>query len=196
MLTDALYLDADWASPFPPSQTRPGPFTTASGRQVSAEFLHGGAFRIGQRGRVDRRVAALPRRQAGDDRAAARLRLRRLPGAVGGDPERHHRGAGDAGRRPGGGLTDIALPKVSLRSSASLGNLLASLGMGVAFNSERRLHRPVAEACCIGLVVHAATLAVAEKGTVASAATAVGITPTAVSVPLAGSCSTGPTCCW
>jgi serpin B len=84
----------------------------------------------------------------------------------------------------GDGLTDIALPKVSLRSSASVGSLLAGLGMGVAFSSRADFTGLSPQACCIALVVHAATLAVAEKGTVASAATAVGIAPTAVSVPL------------
>ena len=78
----------------------------------------------------------------------------------------------------------IALPKVSLRSSASLGNLLAGLGMGVAFSPSADFTGLSPRACCIGRVVHAATLAVAEKGTVGSAATAVGVAPTAVSVPL------------
>ena len=85
--------------------------------------------------------------------------------------------------RPGGGLTGIALPKVSLRSSASLGNLLAGLGMSVAFSSGADFTGLSPQACCIGLVQHAATLAVTGKGTVGSAATAVGIAPTAISVP-------------
>src|SRR5580704_6926189 len=38
VLTDALYLKAAWATPFQASETQPGPFTTASGRQVSAQF--------------------------------------------------------------------------------------------------------------------------------------------------------------
>jgi serpin B len=88
--------------------------------------------------------------------------------------------------RTGGGLTDIVLPKVSLRSSASLGNLLAGLGMSVAFNSGADFTGLSPQACCIGLVQHAATLAVTGKGTVGSAATAVGITPTAISVPRGG----------
>ena len=44
------------------------------------------------------------------------------------------------------------------------------------------LHRAVTQACCIGLVEQAATLGVGEKGTVASAATAVGMEPTAARV--------------
>jgi serine protease inhibitor len=182
VLTDALYLDADWAAPFPASQTRPGPFTTATGQQVSAEFLHGGGFRtvaaggwtavsLPYRGGKLAMTALLPDSGSGGCPALSPATLRGIAAAF-------------AMPRTGGGLTDIALPKVSLRSSANLGSLLAGLGMGVAFSTRADFSGLSSQACCIGLIMHAATLAVAEKGTVASAATAVGIAPTAVSVPL------------
>jgi serine protease inhibitor len=184
VLTDALYLDADWAAPFPASQTRPGPFTTASGQQVSAEFLHGGGFRSGTaggwtavslpyRGGKLAMTALLPDSGSGGCPALSAATLSRIAAEL-----------ARPGRLIPGGLTDIALPKVSLRSSASLGNLLAGLGMGVAFSPSADFTGLSPRACCIGRVVHAATLAVAEKGTVGSAATAVGVAPTAVSVPL------------
>jgi serpin B len=183
VLTDALYLDAAWASPFSASQTRPGPFTTASGQQVGAEFLHGGAFRsvsaggwtavsLPYRGGKLEMTALLPDSGSGGCPALSPATVRGITAAF-------------AMPRTGGGLTDIALPKVSLRSSANVRSLLAGLGMGVAFSGRADFTGLSPQACCIGLVVHAATLAVAEKGTVASAATAVGIAPTAVSVPLA-----------
>jgi serpin B len=184
VLTDALYLDADWAAPFPASQTRPGPFTTASGQQVSAEFLHGGGFRsaseggwtavsLPYRGGKLAMTALLPDSGSGGCPALSAATLSRITAEL-----------AMRGRLIPGGLTDIALPKVSLRSSASLGNLLAGLGMGVAFSPGADFTGLSPHACCIGLVVHAATLAVAEKGTVGSAATAIGVAPTAVSVPL------------
>lgn len=74
--------------------------------------------------------------------------------------------------------TDIALPKVKLASTYSLKGVLTSLGMGIAFGGAD-FSGISPQACCIGFVQHAATLAVAEKGTVASAATAVGITQSA-----------------
>jgi serpin B len=182
VLTDALYLDADWAAPFPASETKPGPFTTASGQQVSAEFLHGGAFRsvsaggwtavsLPYRGGKLAMTALLPDSGSGGCPQLSAATLSGFTTAL-------------AGPRPGGGLTDIALPKVSLRSSASLGNLLAGLGMGVAFSTSADFTGLSPLACCIGLVLHAATLTVAEKGTVGSAATGVGIAPTAISAPL------------
>jgi serpin B len=49
--------------------------------------------------------------------------------------------------------------------------------MGIAFGGDADFSGLSPRACCIGAVVHAATLAVGEKGTVGSAATAVGILP-------------------
>ena len=187
VLTDALYLNAAWASPFQSSQTRPGPFTTASGQQVSAEFLHGGDFRFATldgwtavslpyRGGKLTMTALLPGSGSGGCPALSAATLGSITSAL----------TGHLSYRPAGtsGLAPIALPKVSLRSSATLNGLLARLGMGIAFSPEADFSGLSPSACCIGLVVHAATLAVAEKGTVASAATAVGLLPTAVSVPL------------
>ena len=57
--------------------------------------------------------------------------------------------------------------------------LLTQLGMGVAFTPAADFTGLSPQACCIGLVEQAATLRVGEQGTVASAATAVGLEPTA-----------------
>jgi serine protease inhibitor len=184
VLTDALYLDADWSLPFPASQTMPGQFTTATGRPVSAEFLHGGAFRsvsaggwtavsLPYRGGKLAMTALLPDSGSGGCPALPVRTLSGIAGAL-------------AMPRSGGGLTRIALPKVSLSSSASMGNLLAGLGMGIAFSGDADFTGLSPQACCIGLVQHAATLAVTAKGTVGSAATAVGIAPSAISVPIGG----------
>jgi serine protease inhibitor len=187
VLTDALYLNADWASPFQPSQTRPGPFTTASGGQVSAQFLHGGDFRFARldgwtavslpyRGGKLTMTALLPDSGSGGCPALSAAALGSITSALAGQARYPPAGTG--------GLAPIALPKISLQSTASLDDLLASLGMGIAFTGDADFSGLSPRACCIGLVVHAATLAVAEKGTVGSAATAVGLMPTAVSVPL------------
>jgi serpin B len=62
--------------------------------------------------------------------------------------------------------------------------LLSRLGMGIAFSPAADFAGLSPQACCIGLVQQAATLRVGEKGTVASAATAVGMAPTAVRLPV------------
>jgi serpin B len=180
VLTDALYLDADWASPFQARQTRPGAFTTAAAQHVTAQFLNGGGFRVGSAGGWT--GVSLPYR--GGKLAMIAL----LPGS--GSAGCPALSAGTVGQitaavsRGAGGLADISLPKVSLSSQASLQQLLTGLGMGVAFGQGADFPGLSPQACCIGMVMHAATLQVAEKGTVASAATAVGILPTAIQAPL------------
>jgi serpin B len=78
--------------------------------------------------------------------------------------------------------TDIALPRVSIQDRVSLRSLLTGLGMGVAFSPAADFAGLSPQACCIGLVEHAATLKVGEQGTVASAATAVGVVVSAARV--------------
>ena len=95
----------------------PGPFTTATGRQVSAQFMNGGPY------------------------ASASAR----------------------------GWTAVWLPYGDGRLAMMA--LLPPAGRDFAGLSP--------QACCIGVVEHAATLQVGEKGTVASAATAVGIAASA-----------------
>src|SRR5262249_18490378 len=76
--------------------------------------------------------------------------------------------------------TDIELPKVNLASSESLRTVLTALGMGAAFGGDANFTGIGPQAGGIGFVQHAATLKVAEKGTVASAATATGIVATSL----------------
>ena len=84
--------------------------------------------------------------------------------------------------QPGTLTRSIAFPKVNLATHVSMEPVLTKLGMGVAFSPFADFSGLSSQACCIGLVEHAATLAVGEKGTVASAATAVGMEPTAARV--------------
>jgi serpin B len=77
----------------------------------------------------------------------------------------------------------VSLPRVNLGVQVSMMGLLSKLGMGVAFTTSADFTGLSPQACCIGLVKQAATLQVGEQGTVASAATAVGMQPTAARVP-------------
>jgi serine protease inhibitor len=190
VLTDALYLHAAWATPFQASQTSPGQFSTAAGRQVSAKYMHGGGFRavraggwtavaLPYRGGKLAMVALLPGSGAGrcptpGAAALGTITARLAAGGAGGHPAAAGR---DAIARDA-----IALPKVSLSSRASMRGLLSRLGMGIAFSPSADFAGLSPQACRIGLVEQAATLRVGEKGTVASAATAVGMAPTAVRV--------------
>ena len=177
VLTDALYLDAEWATPFDPIQTSPGPFTTAVGQQVTAQFMTGGQYRVAGAGGWT--AVWLP--YSGGKLAMEAL----LPpaGAAGCTmPAAASLGATTSLLASGwsGALTrSIAFPKVNLATHISMKPLLTSLGMGVAFSPAADFTGLSTQACCIGLVEQAATLGIGEKGTVASAATAVGVEATA-----------------
>ncbi len=80
-----------------------------------------------------------------------------------------------ASGQPGTLTRSVAFPKVNLAAHVSLKPMLTNLGMGLAFSKAADFTGLSTQACCIGLVEHAATLDIGEKGTIASAATAVGI---------------------
>ncbi len=177
VLTDALYLHAAWLHPFSHAMTQAGPFSTASGK-VTAQYMSGVSFPMAMSGGWT--AVSLPYR-------GSRLSmLALLPPAAGrravsGCPLPSAAAVGKltAGIAASRRQTEIALPKVKLSSSYSLQDALTALGMGTAFGGRADFSGISPQACCIGFVRHAATLAVAEKGTVASAATAVGISASA-----------------
>ena len=174
VLTDALYMNAAWASPFDAEQTSPRPFTTADGQQVSAQFMNGGDFSaataagwtavsLPYRGGKLSMIALLPPSGAAGCTMPAGPALASMTSRL-------------AGGGAAAGLTrSVALPKVNMAAQVSMKPLLSKLGMGVAFTASADFAGLSPQACCIGLVEHAATLQVGEQGTVASAATAVGI---------------------
>ena len=112
--------DAGLATALDPIETSPDPFTTAAGRQVTAQFMIGGPYRA---------VSA-------------------------------------------GGWTAVQLPYRG--GKLDMEALLPPAGPAAAHFTGLS-----PQACCIPLVEHAATLGIGEKGTVASAATAVGAEATA-----------------
>ncbi|HEY3734866.1 MAG TPA: serpin family protein [Streptosporangiaceae bacterium] len=198
VLTDALYLDADWAAPFERDLTEPGTFATASGGLARPEFMHGGEYAyataggwtavwLPYRGGKLAMTALLPPAPA--SRGVAKIVEHcQVPSAAtlsevasnlaDHDPGPAH-GASQGANPPGiqAPLTGIALPKVNLSSHQALNGLLASLGMGIAFTGGADFTGLSPQAGSISLVEHAATLAVGEKGTVGTGATAVGIMP-------------------
>jgi serpin B len=179
VLTDALYMQAAWATPFQASQTAPGPFTTAAGQQATASYMNGGSYRavsaagwtavqLPYRGGKLAMVALLPPSgAAGCETPAApalgAITVRLAAGSTAGPVQ----------------TRSVSLPRVNLGVKVSMKALLSELGMGGAFTTSANFTGLSPQACCIGFVEQAATLQVGEQGTVASAATAVGMQPTA-----------------
>jgi serpin B len=173
MLTDALYMNAPWATPFDPNDTVPDSFTTATRQHVTAKFMINGPYRavsadgwtavwLPYRGGKLAMEALLP--PAGTTGCA-------LPAAASLTAMTSRLAAG----KPGLLTRSIAFPKVNVATQLSLKPILTGLGMGVAFSQSADFANLSKQACCIGLVEHAATLDIGEKGTVATAATAVGM---------------------
>jgi serine protease inhibitor len=167
VLTDAVYLKAAWATPFQPAETRPGPFRTATGRTVSASFLHQDGS-LGYAHAAGWTAVALPY-------AGNRLEMLALmPDATGTRLTTGTLDAVTAAMAPT--PVGLDLPKVDLSTSEKLNGELSAMGMAAAFQPGVADFSPLSpRADHLSFVVHAATMAVGEKGTEASAATATGI---------------------
>jgi serpin B len=182
VLTDAMYLQANWANPFDPAMTHTSSFATAAGRRVMARYLDGGRFAAGtvagwtavglpyEGGQLEM-LALLPPGGTAASSGCQDLSAATLAAIARKLRNTHHAAAVD-------------LPEVSLSSSTDMMPLLSRLGMGQAFGSGANFTGISPEAGPIALVWHAATLQVDEEGTVASAATAVGVVPTALQMAL------------
>jgi serpin B len=183
VLTDALYLNAAWKYPFNHAMTQPGAFSGTDTGNVTAHYMTGGSFAVTTSSGWT--AVSLPYR--GNRLSMLALLPPATRQGIAGScplPTTVTVGKLAAGLITSHVQTDIALPKVRLAASYSLKGTLTSLGMGNAFGDRADFSGISPQACCIAFVQHAATLSVAEKGTVASAATAVGISASAARVVL------------
>jgi serpin B len=170
-LANAVYLDADWRHPFEKSDTFHGPFHTNRAR-TSVEFMHETeALRYGA-GRGYRAVD-LPYRASTLSLLVVLPRgksigaLQRQLGAQGLTRVARH-----LSPRP----VILSLPRFHLNTQTSLNSALESLGMTAAFSDAADFSRVTTSTPLkIGFVQHAADFTVDEEGTVAAAATVVGI---------------------
>jgi serpin B len=172
VLTSALYLNAAWDRPFDPYMTEPGQFTTAAGQQVTASFMYSPDYRAVKAGGWT--GVRLPYR-------GGKLAMYALlpPASAAGSCALPAQSVLSAMTAGAGTPANLGLPKLNLSSSGSAMELLAALGMGQAFGPAADFTALSPQAGSIGMVQQAATLQLSEKGTVASAAAAAGITPTA-----------------
>jgi len=189
VLTSALYLNAKWQSPFDASKTKAGAFTLSDGKTASAEYLDGDGFSYAESdgwtavglpyaGDKLTMTALLPPSGSVSCTLPTQSGLASMTAALTAD------GSGTAA--PGSARTaTIELPKVSLATSGQTGDMkavLEELGMGQAFGGSADFTGLSAKAGNLAFVQQAATLKVGEKGTVASAAAAVGIYPSSAEV--------------
>lgn len=177
VLTDALYLKASWATPFTAGEEAPGPFRTAAGPTVRAQYLTGGPFAAAT---MDGWTAvSLPYRGG---RLAMDALLPPAGQGSGGCPDAPATLVSSLSASVDGSAagTAVSLPEVDLSTQADLSSALGRLGMSIAFSPAADFTGLSPQAQSIGTVAHAATLRVDAQGTVASAATAVTVMPMAL----------------
>lgn len=171
VLTNALYFKAPWASPFTKPQA--GDFTTLAGATISADMLSAQralAYYEGQGfvsvgvpywGEQLEMLLVVP--DAGDySKVRANLSSELLDNVL---------------RARQAELVQLTLPKFSLKSNVSATKVLKDLGMKTPFDEDAaefpKLTSPLFPQVFISDVFHQATVAIDEKGTEASAATAI-----------------------
>jgi serine protease inhibitor len=174
VLVNAVYFKASWATPFDPNQTENDTFNLVSGSQVQTPTMHNlsgygymvsDGFQVldipyaGGRFSMD---VILPDQGS----SASALNVNQLPANL---------------TTWFGGLqyqqVDVSLPKFDIDTHFELGPQLQNLGMTDAFGSSADFSGITNPAALyISNVFHEATISVDENGTVAAAATAVGMT--------------------
>jgi serpin B len=170
VLTNTVYLDADWALPFPSEATAAGAFTRLDGSDVTVPFMHqmlpadyaaGEGWQAVDLAYVGGEVAMLvlvPDEGRFEEVAAAAATA-----------------FGEALAALGPTEVRLALPRFEFRTQASLPGILRSLGMIDAFDPGLADFSGITatEALFISDVIHEVFVSVDEAGTEAAAATAV-----------------------
>ena len=181
VLTDAVYFNAAWGSPFDANNTGDGSFTLLDGSSVTAKFMRSDFYGLPATQGTNFVAASLP--YADDNLSLVVV----VPDAGQFSQVESSLDANTLGTLVAG-LTNqavsVALPRYKVETGTSLKDLLMALGMTSAFlpgiadfsgmDSTQNLF--------IGDVIHKAFINVAERGTEAAAATAVTMN-TAIALP-------------
>jgi serpin B len=177
VLVNAIYLKAPWQTSFDESGTKNAPFTRADGSQVSVLTmsldLSEGSYASG----TGWQAVELP--YAGGSLAMTIVVPDDLATFEAGlDAARFS--AITAALRPAS--VDLTLPRFKIETKSDLSSALAGMGMPLAFDPDQADFSGITtqEQLYISKVVHQANISVDEKGTEASAATAVQMSPAAL----------------
>ncbi len=168
-LVNAIYLKAPWVTPFPPEATHPGSFTRADGSSVTVpmmvlstglRYAEGSSWQAVELPYVGGSLALeviVPADLATFEAGLTPESLAAITAAL---QERE---------------VDLTLPKFSVQTATSLVDALKALGMPLAFDPDQADFSGITteQRLFIADVVHQANIDVDEKGTTASAASAV-----------------------
>jgi serpin B len=167
-LVNTIYLDAKWRYPFLAPETFHAPFTTATGSRLSVQTMHQTAELDYAEGSGWQAVR-LPYR-------GGSMSMWVLLPAAGGDPKDLLKQTVLSGLRAevSPTLVDLSLPRWDTETTANLTDVLEELGMTHTFYGSGDFSAVTADpAFAVTQVLQQANITVAEKGTKASAATAI-----------------------
>ena len=175
IIANVLYFKGEWTTEFDPNQTVAAPFTLSGGREVSAELmhqtgsigyaagnLHGTHFQAARipygQGRLNMLII-LPDVGADVTEFVANMTIADFSGVISQLQQ---------------STVILALPRFSASYATSLIPALASLGMGIAFGPSADFSA-LAPGFRVNIVEHKTVVEVDESGTVAAAATGIGL---------------------
>jgi serpin B len=170
VLVNAIYLKAPWMAPFNEANTKTAPFTRADGSQVSVptmalnltegSYASGTGWRAVELPYVNPSLAMtiiVPDDLAAFESSLDGTRFAEITAAL------------------QGANVDLTLPRFKIETKSDLAARLADMGMPLAFDPTKADFSGITtqEQLYIAKVIHQANISVDEKGTEASAATAV-----------------------
>lgn len=161
VLTNAIYLKAQWALPFDKDQTRVGTFTRDDGTTVSTPMMQQNNFSYGYRDGDGYQLIQLPYKKTS---LAMSIVLPDGPLSKLGDYDL-------TGATPT--LMRLTMPKFKFRTQVDLTSVLQAMGMRTAFSADADFSGMTPVDTAVDAVIHEAMIDVDEKGTEAAAATAV-----------------------
>lgn len=178
ILTNAIYFKGQWLLQFKEERTKDEPFTLLDGKEIDVPMMYQ-TDRFGYAEDDDVQVLELP--YTGDDLSMVIL----LPKEKGGIGEIEKMLTVE---KLDGWLADlrkrnvvVAVPRFKMTREFSLGNVLKSMGMPLAFSGQADFSGMTGSRdLFISAVIHKAFVEVNEEGTEAAAATAVTMMRTAI----------------
>ncbi len=185
VLTNAIYFKGDWAKPFDTDATADGPFNISADETVDVPLMHKTrSFDYAETD--DTQVLRMP--YAGDELSMIIILPKAADGLADVATSLAQDGLDALTTDLATARVAVALPKFTMSSQFSLGDMLRAMGMTDAFSDGQAdftgmSEQAKADGLHISAVVHQAFVDVNEEGTEAAAATAVGIQVTSIPPP-------------
>jgi serpin B len=181
VLVDAVFMKASWETPFDSDRTAPAPFHVSSSMTVQVPTMQTpDLFDAAAQASPSLDAAQLEYRGDGFSALVLMPPQGQLPAFEKGlTPARLSAIVAALQSQP----VSVRLPRFSVSSALTLNDVLSAMGMSQAFTNGADFSNLSPRSLKLSFVVHDAQMKVNENGTEASAATGVGIEPTAATRP-------------